>query len=761
MGLDRRTFLQRAGLAALTLGIGTTAQIRWSGKSWAASPLDRYLQVLAQPNARKLALLVGINQYPYTPRLNGCLTDVELQRELLIHRFGFQPSDVLVLTDRQASRDNIEAAFLEHLTGQAQEGDVVVFHFSGYGSQVVLRPPDDLGEAGEPRLIRSLLPGDSALPNKGRPAGNDLLEETLVLLARSLPTAKLTMVLDTSSTLGARSLQGNLRSRSSPAPPAERPAPGEIAFQQQLRQRARVRSKSKRGSLDRSNIPGIVLVAANDQQTALEAQWDGFSAGLFTYALTQYLWQAMPASTVLTSLTRTAETVEPLVPQQPQLAGKNLLERPLLTYYVLPPAAHGAEGVAIAADTDGTTAQVQLAGLPAPVLEYYSPNSRLLVCPAAQADASAFSLERPQVQIRSRAGLIAKVRLANAAEAETGTDYQLAAGDLVQELVRVVPRQVGLMVALDASLGRIERVDATSAFANVAAVGSVTSAGEQRADCLFGRVSESSDPNMDGYGLFSVGRMLLPSTVGAPDEAVKSAVNRLAPRLQTLQAVKLLRLTLNEGSSRLPARVSLLSTKPQPKLLLQRATWRTLPSPWAAAAEPLDPPAKKVSPADAVVKVPLGTQVRYQVDNASDRPLYVLLVGLDAAGVAIALHTPRLPTGNTIQPIRLEPQSRLALPRANNLDWLVSGATGFVEILAICSTAPFERALAVLAESGERKGDSDRLLAVSKPLNFARAVLADLQAASAADLEPSTGGSDLHALDVRHWATLQLVYQVV
>jgi hypothetical protein len=61
--------------------------------------------------------------------LAGCVTDVELQRDLLINRYGFQPADIVTLTDGQATRANIETAFLEHLVKQAQAGDVVIFHF--------------------------------------------------------------------------------------------------------------------------------------------------------------------------------------------------------------------------------------------------------------------------------------------------------------------------------------------------------------------------------------------------------------------------------------------------------------------------------------------------------------------------------------------------------------------------------------------------------------------------------------------------------
>ncbi len=143
MGLKRRTFLQRAGLALAALGVSETV-LSLLGDTCAAVPLlDRYFQALAQPGGRKLALLVGINQYPRSTALGGCVTDVELQRELLIYRFGFNANDILTLTDSQATRENIETAFIKHLTEQAKEGDVVVFRHAGHsGLNVVYRRAD-------------------------------------------------------------------------------------------------------------------------------------------------------------------------------------------------------------------------------------------------------------------------------------------------------------------------------------------------------------------------------------------------------------------------------------------------------------------------------------------------------------------------------------------------------------------------------------------------------------------------------------------
>ncbi|MBR8833726.1 MAG: caspase family protein [Stigonema ocellatum SAG 48.90 = DSM 106950] len=134
--MNRRHFLQFAGSALSTLGL-THLDIINQG--------NRYAQVLAQSTPRKLALLVGINKYPRDRRnlsnLRGCITDVKLQEELLVHRFGFNRDDIVKLTDDidsppeyQPTRKNILEKFKKHLINQAKPGDVVVFHFSGHGS---------------------------------------------------------------------------------------------------------------------------------------------------------------------------------------------------------------------------------------------------------------------------------------------------------------------------------------------------------------------------------------------------------------------------------------------------------------------------------------------------------------------------------------------------------------------------------------------------------------------------------------------------
>lgn len=93
--------------------------------------------------ARK-ALLVGLNIYPDPAHaLRGCLNDVRQVRAALREHLGFaDPSCLRVLTDRGATTGAIKEG-LGWLVSDAAPGDVLVFHYSGHGSQVRDRDGDE------------------------------------------------------------------------------------------------------------------------------------------------------------------------------------------------------------------------------------------------------------------------------------------------------------------------------------------------------------------------------------------------------------------------------------------------------------------------------------------------------------------------------------------------------------------------------------------------------------------------------------------
>ena len=83
------------------------------------------------------SLLVGIDAYPApVPALHGCVNDVAAIGDLLRQRVAGQGLrlEPETLIDQQATRQAVIDGFRAHL-GRARAGDVVLFYYSGHGSQ--------------------------------------------------------------------------------------------------------------------------------------------------------------------------------------------------------------------------------------------------------------------------------------------------------------------------------------------------------------------------------------------------------------------------------------------------------------------------------------------------------------------------------------------------------------------------------------------------------------------------------------------------
>nr|XP_010922111.1 metacaspase-9 [Elaeis guineensis]XP_029120503.1 metacaspase-9 [Elaeis guineensis] len=93
-----------------------------------------------QQGKKRLATLVGCN-YPNTQHeLHGCINDVHAMSDVLVARFGFDRSDILILTDASGSPSlptgaNIKRA-LAAMIARAEPGDVLFFHYSGHGTLI-------------------------------------------------------------------------------------------------------------------------------------------------------------------------------------------------------------------------------------------------------------------------------------------------------------------------------------------------------------------------------------------------------------------------------------------------------------------------------------------------------------------------------------------------------------------------------------------------------------------------------------------------
>ena len=96
---------------------------------------------LVAENANKKALLVGINYIGTSYELSGCISDVENMAAKLV---GF--SSIESITDNTAMRPT-KANILQQFTKllqNAMSGDLLIFSFSGHGTQIADRNGDEM-----------------------------------------------------------------------------------------------------------------------------------------------------------------------------------------------------------------------------------------------------------------------------------------------------------------------------------------------------------------------------------------------------------------------------------------------------------------------------------------------------------------------------------------------------------------------------------------------------------------------------------------
>jgi Caspase domain len=133
---------------------------------------------------RRRALCVGVDDYPDPFKLAGCVADARAWAD----RLREMEYDVDVLIDREASREGILTA-LRRLIASAAPGDILVFQYSGHGTQVPDIDGDDVdGTNGD---------YDEALCPIDYMDGLLLLDDDLRMEIAALPElAELTVFLD-------------------------------------------------------------------------------------------------------------------------------------------------------------------------------------------------------------------------------------------------------------------------------------------------------------------------------------------------------------------------------------------------------------------------------------------------------------------------------------------------------------------------------------------------------------------------------------
>ncbi|MBW4653734.1 MAG: caspase family protein [Kaiparowitsia implicata GSE-PSE-MK54-09C] len=710
--MKRRHFLQAAGSSLAAIGLSQTNFLRQA---------NHYGKALAQGTPRKLALLVGVNQYPgpSVPELYGCLNDVNMQYELLKHRFGFKEADILRVTDDSGilpTRANILQAFEEHLIQQVKPGDIVVFHYSGHGSRVEDPQPITVAQCGgadEYGRNGTLVTRDAG---RVRTQGQneievaDIMGRTLFLLSQRLDTDNVTLVLD--SCHSGAGTRGNARVRSATSARISgnpdvvlKPIPDEIEQQERWMKDLSLDEVEFHRRRSLGIAKGVALGSASCDQEAWEMPFDnGESSGIFTYLLTSYLWQvpgAEAASTTQVNLVRSTRITAATESRQPQVPifeaapDSNSLGQPLYFTSSLAPFAD-----AVVRTVTDSQIEFWLGGLSPQTLK----TARVGTVYSLIDPATGNTLG--DVELESRNGLLAYGKLTE------GQTTSVKPGLLLREKVAALAVP-SLRIGIDSSLST-ERVVAETAL-NAALGTTTTTSGQavnritvlpvdQQADVEFvlARTSETmqadlrtagatSPPPIGSVGLYAADlSVLVPNTAGPVNESASAAVNRLRPRFRALLVARALQQLAGTPTS-LRVGGEIFSTSGQGP---------TVPIAGEAAQGDLSRLRTQVTTAT----YPSGDVIQLRVNNEEATDVYLSCLVIDSQGNTIALYPNTWNAPD--EAARIDANETLVVPRPEDGFQFRLRDTGFVEVLTIVSRQPLRGILRNLQAIAQGRGDT-------------------------------------------------------
>jgi hypothetical protein len=746
--IKRRKFLQLIGASTLsTLSLGQL-NLRQG---------NLYAQGSPQSTPRKLALLVGINAYVNNrrfPPLRGCLTDVELQRQLLIYRFGFNPQDILILTDTQATRQGILEAFEQHLIEQAQPGDVVVFHFSGYGSQIA-DPDCDSADC----LNSTLVPVDSSWHlERSVP---DITGHTLWLLMAALKTENVTVVIDASHaggiiTSGLGSSSSSISTGKSRSGSTSQPNTQEERYQQQWLERLSLSPSQFRERRRIGIAKGMLLASSHREQLAADGIFSDFCAGTFTYLMTQYLWQQTGNEWATSAIANIARGVTPLssTAQIPQLAVKpnsGNEKRPIYFLECYTPPAE-----AVITQIEGETVKVWLGGIEPQSLRAFNRGATLTIVDQA-------GHEQGLVDIESRVGLVGVGKVVKA------SSKAVQVGALLQERMRGIPDQLTLRLGLDRSLGN-NLAEAQQALQSIKFI-EILSSGQGEIDYILGCMTPRDRealkqpqglelPPIGSIGLLLPGRVLVPGTFGESGETAIAAIHRLQPKFKSLLATRMVKLALNPNSSRLNVKAWMRQEDNPQGAIAQAFAIRGA----SQGAVPGQSFPALVGYAGTMPVLPIQKRVQLHIANHEPRPLYCSILVIDSTREISVIFPNQWAAQEEITQVEAGQTLLIPDPSKDNFSLVTQEPKGLAEVLIIASSKPLRKTLLSLRAIAQRGGQQRGPIALNAPNDSTDVVanlLDDLDTGNYINTAITVTNQSVRRLDTTQLAVMSILFEVV
>lgn len=780
-GIKRRQFIQFAGGVLVTAGLH---QIN-PGQE------EKSFAIAAGNKARKLALLVGINRYQQSnrfPDLKGAVTDVELQKQLLIYRFGFEPEDIQVLTDEKATRQGIIQAFEDRLIGQAQPGDIVVFHFSGQGDRIL--DPDGAGSDG---FIGTLVPFDSA-PNSDGAVG-DITQSLLWLLMAGINTEKVTLVLD--SCLAGRSSRGGLGVVSNFNSGKYRVSQEEISDRNGWLRRLGL-SNDELSRQRNIGIPkGVIISGDKGDGLAKELLFNDVYAGAFTYWMTQYLWQETGSERVESAVINISRGLERFSSQFPELIVKfNSGNEKQPTYFIspqMPPAE------AAITKVTGNVVTLWLGGINPESLAAFDSGAILTIVDNE-------GNKQGLVELESRQGLVGQGKIIE------GLSNGVKSGVLLQERIRGIPDNLTLRMGIDPSMAR-DKMAIKSALQGIKGIEIIE---EGEIDYILSRMttayqdklkeregnqqrasqksqieksdsSQKSDfsvkelfylnyaavvtiPPVGSIGLFSPKIEIVPNSFGLENETITNGITRLIPKLKSLLAVRLVKLALNPNSSQLNA-VANMTLEGEEGLVigevgtLRCPTYNLTKQAGIRQEKPVRCPSHGSiiggfsgnSDRKNIPTLPVGTKLQFHITNNEPRDIYGCIIVIDSHTEMTVLFPNQWTASEDVMRIKIEETLHVPNLNKDNFSLVTQPPAGIVEVLIIASSKPLENTLKALRTIASSRGQGGGPLTVdtaNQPTEIVTNLLNDLDGSNSSN-------SHIYHLDATQLAVMSISLEVI
>lgn len=643
----------------------------------------------------------------------------------------------------------------------------MVFHYSGHGARVSDKPDCD-----ETALkLSDECANSTFVPVDGRGDINqsgvfrDIMGHTLFLLMSALKTDSVTAVLDSCHSGGGK--RGNLRVRSVDSSNLPLPSPEELEYQHQWLSKLKLSPDDFVKLRRKAVAKGVVIASAKRDQYAVDAAFNDFYAGAFTYLLTQYLWlqnSNQPVNRAIINVGRSTKIYAQVVGnyQDPELESNFSKENTNAPVYFTSFSALPAE--AVVTKVNGDRVELWLGGIDSQSLEAFTKSAIFTVLDSQ-------GKELGLVKLEDRKELIGYGKLLTT----KGAAGQIEPGTLLQERIRSIKSDVTLKIGLDDSLDSITAQQATQALQAIKRIEPLP-LGTLEVQYIFGQMTEAKYqelqknrgqmPVVGSFGLFvPTTDQIIPNSFGAEEETVNAAVTRLQPKLKSLLASRVVKQMLgntNTSQIKVTASIGIAGKK---NILSETLTIRGVQkqAPTFQAA-----PAISINYLDsAVPKIPIGTQVEFQIQNKESRPIYVSILVIDAAGEMAVIFPYDWSAAEDTALIEAN-QTRVIPQAGDGFTLTASEPNGYTEALIIASTTPLRNSLKALQAIARSRGLADKRgplpnVGDDEVLGVTNKLLEDLDEGTRGGINVKSVqlGTDVRGVDTSKLAAMSITFEVV